>query len=147
MLTHKYVDENALKEYSAVVLAYIGDAVFELLVRTHLVAAGNRRVKDIHHDTVELVRAQSQARVIRHLFDQLTEEEQAIVRRGRNAKSTAPRHADPGDYQMSTGFEALLGYLYLKGDDQRLLDLVNRSLVWSEEAEFPHEDQEREEEA
>jgi 23S rRNA maturation mini-RNase III len=65
LLNHEQLDENTLKEYSAVVLAYIGDAVFELLVRTHVVAAGNRRVKDIHHDTVELVRAQSQARAIR----------------------------------------------------------------------------------
>ena len=65
MLNNEHLDENALKEYSAVVLAYIGDAVFELLVRTHVVATGNRRVKDIHHDTVELVRAESQARVIR----------------------------------------------------------------------------------
>ena len=128
MLNHEPLDENALKEYSAVVLAYIGDAVFELLVRTHLVAAGNRRVKDIHHDTVELVRAQSQARAMRLLYDQLSEQERDIVRRGRNAKSIAPRHADPADYQMSTGFEALLGYLYLKGDDQRLLELVNQSL-------------------
>lgn len=128
MLIHEPVDEKALKEYSAVVLAYIGDAVFELMVRTHLVAAGNRRVKDIHHDTVELVRAQSQARVIRQLFDDLSEEEQDIVRRGRNAKSTAPRHADPGDYRMSTGFEALLGYLYLKDDQDRLRDLVGQAL-------------------
>ena len=128
MLNHEPLDENTLKEYSAVVLAYIGDAVFELLVRTPLVAAGNRRVKDIHHDTVELVRAQSQARAMRLLYDQLSEQERDIVRRGRNAKSIAPRHADPADYQMSTGFEALLGYLYLKGDDQRLLELVNQSL-------------------
>jgi ribonuclease-3 family protein len=128
LLNHEPLDENALREYSAVVLAYIGDAVFELLVRTHVVAAGNRPVKDIHHDTVELVRAQSQARVIRSLYDQLSVQEQDIVRRGRNAKSIAPRNADPADYQMSTGFEALLGYLYLKGDDQRVLELVNQAL-------------------
>lgn len=133
MLIRKQLDDNALKEYSAVVLAYIGDAVFEVLVRTHLVAAGNRRVKDIHHDTVEMVRAQSQARVIRQLFSELSEEEQDIVKRGRNAKSTGPRHADPGDYKMSTGFEALLGYLYLKGDEERLLELFNRSMGIEEE--------------
>lgn len=144
MLIRKQIDDNALKEYSAVVLAYIGDAVFELLVRTHLVAAGNRRVKDIHHDTVEMVRAQSQARVIRQLLSELSEEEQDIVKRGRNAKSTGPRHADPGDYKMSTGFEALLGYLYLKGDEERLLELFNRSMGIEEEnlSSLPDENKE-----
>jgi ribonuclease-3 family protein len=125
---HEEVDDKSLREYSAVVLAYIGDAVFELLVRTHIVAAGKRKVKDIHLDTVGLVKAESQARVIRQIFDELSEEEQDIVKRGRNAKSTPPKNADIGDYHMSTGFEALLGYLYLKGDDDRLLYLVNKAL-------------------
>lgn len=128
MLMHETVDENILREYSAVVLAYIGDAVFELMIRTHLVAGGNRKVKDIHHETVEMVRAESQARVIRHIFDDLSEEEQDIVMRGRNAKSTPPRHTKPGDYKMSTGFEALLGYLYLKGNEERIKYLVERAL-------------------
>lgn len=127
------------------VLAYIGDAVFELLVRTHLVAAGNRRVRDIHHDTVELVRAQSQARAIRLIYDQLSEQEQDIVRRGRNAKTIAPRHSNPADYQMSTGFEALLGYLYLKGDDERLLELVNQALGFNQEDDSNPINQQREE--
>lgn len=128
MLKHETVDENILREYSAIVLAYIGDAVFELAVRTHIVAAGNRKVKDIHHDTVEMVKAESQARVIRQIYDELNEDEQDIVMRGRNSKSTPPKHADPQDYKMSTGFEALLGYLYLKGDDKRLEELVDKVL-------------------
>lgn len=126
---HEEVDAKSLREYPAVVLAYIGDAVFELLVRTHIVASGKRKVKDIHLDTVGLVKAESQARVIRHIFDELSEEEQDIVKRGRNAKSTPPKNADIGDYHMSTGFEALLGYLYLKGDEARLLYLVNKALT------------------
>lgn len=117
-----------LREYSAVVLAYIGDAVFELLVRSHIVASGNRKIKAIHHDTVEVVKAESQARLIRHLSAELTDEEQEIVRRGRNAKTSPPKNADPGDYRLSTGFEALLGYLYLKGDEDRLMYLFNRVL-------------------
>ncbi|SHG91981.1 ribonuclease-3 family protein [Thermosyntropha lipolytica DSM 11003] len=127
---HKYknIDENLLREYSPVVLAYIGDAVFELMVRTHVVAEGNRRVKDIHHATVERVKAESQARVIRKIWPELTEEEKDIVMRGRNAKTTPPKNADPGDYKMSTGFEALLGYLYLKGAEERLYYLVQRAL-------------------
>lgn len=128
MLKHETIDENILREYSAVVLAYIGDAVFELAVRSHIVATGNRKIKDIHHDTVEMVKAASQARVIRQIYAGLSEHEQDIVMRGRNAKSTPPKHANPQDYQMSTGFEALLGYHYLKGDEERLQELVDKVL-------------------
>lgn len=128
MPMHEELENKDLREYSAVVLAYIGDAVFELMVRTHILASGRRKIRDIHHDTVKVVKAESQARAIRQLFDELGEDEKDIVRRGRNAKSTPPRHADPGDYSMSTGFEALLGYLYLKGEEGRLLYLVNRAL-------------------
>ncbi|MDD2619231.1 MAG: ribonuclease III domain-containing protein [Syntrophomonadaceae bacterium] len=125
---HKQLDEKALSEYSPLILAYIGDAVFELAVRTHVMMSGKRKIRDIHHDTVEVVKAESQARVIRHLFDDLSIEEQDVVKRGRNAKSTPPRNADLGDYKMSTGFEALLGFLYLKGDEERLLFLINHAL-------------------
>lgn len=125
---HEPWDEKAVRELSPVLLAYIGDAVFELLVRTHVVAVGNRKVKDIHLDTVQVVRAENQARALRWLWPELTPEEQDVVKRGRNAKSTVPRHASPGDYHLSTGFEALLGYLYCQGQQERILDLVNRVL-------------------
>jgi ribonuclease-3 family protein len=121
-------DLQALREYSPVVLAYIGDAVFELMVRTYLVARGNRPIKELHHDAVAVVKAESQARVVRQMMGKLSDEEKEIIRRGRNAKTTPPRHADPGDYHMSTGFEALLGYLYLKGDEERLHKLVMMAL-------------------
>jgi ribonuclease-3 family protein len=98
------------------------------MVRTHIVSAGNRKIRAIHRDTVEIVKAQSQARIVRQIFDELSEEEQDLVRRGRNMKSSPTRNADLQDYRMSTGFEALLGYLYLKGDEERLLFLVNRAL-------------------
>jgi len=124
---HEPWDENNLREVSPLVLAYIGDAVFELLVRTHIVSAGQRRMKDIHLDTVELVKAENQARVIRQIIDELSEEEQDMVRRGRNTRSTPPKNADLQAYRMSTGFEALIGYLYLKGDKERLLYLVKRA--------------------
>lgn len=124
----KPFDVQDLRQYSPVVLAYIGDAVFELMVRTHLVAGGNRPIKDLHHDAVGVVKAESQARVLRQMMEKLTDEEKEIARRGRNAKSTPPRHAAPGDYHMSTGFEALLGYLYLKGDEERLDELVKMAL-------------------
>lgn len=125
---HNQLDEKTLGEYSPLMLAYIGDAVLELAVRTHVIMGGKRKIKDIHHDTVEVVKAESQARVIRHLFNNLSEAEQDIVKRGRNVKSTPPRNANPGDYKMSTGFEALLGYLYLKGDEKRLQYLIDQAL-------------------
>lgn len=125
----KWEAEKDLREYSAVVLAYIGDAVFELMVRTHVIASGNRKIKAIHHDTVDVVKAESQARLIRHIAAELTEEEQEVVRRGRNAKTSPPKNADLNDYRLSTGFEALLGYLYLKGDEERLVYLINRAFA------------------
>lgn len=125
---HKPADEKELREYSAVVLAYIGDAVFELVVRTHVIAGGNRKIKNIHHDTVDVVKAESQARIVRQIFEELTQDEQEIVRRGRNAKTSPPKNADLYDYKLSTGFEALLGYLYLKGEEERLSYLINLAL-------------------
>ena len=128
MLMHNPVDENTLREYSPLVLAYIGDAVFELMVRTNIVAAGRRRIKDIHLDAVAMVNADSQADIIRNIIDELSEAEQDIVRRGRNTRSHLPKNADMQSYRMSTGFEALLGYLYLKGDEERLNYLLKRAL-------------------
>lgn len=128
MLTDDSLHGNNLNDYSPVILAYIGDAVFELLVRTNIVTSGRRKIKDIHLDTVRIVNAESQAKVIREVFDSLSQEEKDIVRRGRNAKSTPPRHADNADYRMSTGFEALLGYLYLKGEYSRINQLVEKAL-------------------
>jgi ribonuclease-3 family protein len=128
LLTHEPWDENNLCEISPLVLAYIGDAVFELLVRTNSVSAGYRRIKDIHLETVRRVKAESQARIIRNIIEELNEEEQDIVRRGRNTRSNPPKNADMQEYRMSTGFEALIGYLYLKGDEERVLYLVNRAL-------------------
>lgn len=128
MLKNDHMVIGDIKDYPPIVLAYLGDAVFELLVRTSMVTGGKRKIKEIHLDTVQIVKAESQAKVIREVFDKLSEEEKDIVRRGRNAKSTPPRHADNGDYRMSTGFEALLGYLYLQGESQRIEQLVEAAL-------------------
>ncbi len=130
---HKVLEEKDVKAYSPLVLAYIGDAAFELAVRTHLAEAGNRKVKDLHHDTVSIVRAGSQAKLLSRIYDELTEDEQDIVRRGRNTKSHPPKNADVQQYRLSTGFEALLGYLWLKGDESRFLTLVEMALEESTE--------------
>jgi ribonuclease-3 family protein len=125
---HNPINENDLREYSPLVLAYIGDAVFELAVRTRIAKCGPRRIRDIHHDAVAVVNADSQADIIRRLSAELSEAELDIVRRGRNTRSHPPKNADVQSYRMSTGFEALLGYLYLKGSDERLSYLLHKAL-------------------
>lgn len=122
------INEKELRQYSAVVLAFVGDAVFELLVRSRLAAHGQRKVKALHQDTVARVKAASQARMVHSLEGELTELEQDIFRRGRNAKTNPPKHAHMSDYRLSTGFEAVLGYLYLKGDQERLQYLADLAL-------------------
>lgn len=117
------------RTYSPLVLAYIGDSVYELLIRTKVVNHGSMQVNKMHKKSASLVKAEAQANMIKLLFDELTEEEQAVYKRGRNAKSvTMAKHAAMIDYRMATGFEALVGYLYLKGDQKRLLELVHDGL-------------------
>lgn len=109
----------------ALVLAYIGDAVYELVVRNYLVEKGAVKVKQLHDEAVRLVNARTQARVIRALEGLLTDEEAAVMRRGRNARSPhTPRSAGVIEYRQSTALECLIGYLYLKGDTARLNEIL-----------------------
>ncbi|HPF19951.1 MAG TPA: ribonuclease III domain-containing protein [Syntrophomonas sp.] len=128
MLTHNLVDEKTLRQYSPLVLAYVGDAVFELAVRTRIAGNGPRRLRDLHHEAVATVNADRQAAIVRQMEAQLNQEELDIVRRGRNTRSHPPKNADVQSYRMSTGFEALLGYLYLKGEHDRLDYLLHKAL-------------------
>ena len=109
----------------ALVLAYVGDAVYELAVRSLLVAKGRVKVGKLHREAVGYVSAAAQAGALRVLEGYLTEQEAAVVRRGRNTKSAhTPRQAAVIDYRRSTALECLLGYLYLKGDGQRLREIL-----------------------
>ncbi|MGE5391107.1 MAG: Mini-ribonuclease 3 [Deltaproteobacteria bacterium] len=132
MHIHEPLDDRQLREYSPLSLAFIGDAVLELTVRTRLVTGARRRMKDLHLETVGVVKAENQAKVVRQIIGELSEDEQEIVRWGRNARSTPPRNADPADYALSNGFETLLGYLYLKGEEERLLYLIEQALRQAE---------------
>jgi ribonuclease-3 family protein len=105
---------------SPLVLAYLGDAVYELFVRKELIARGYGVVNDLHMHTVKLVKASSQAKLLHEIENELTSEEIKIVKKGRNTKSTVPKNADMCDYRYSTGLEALIGYLYWKKENQRL---------------------------
>lgn len=111
------------------VLAYVGDAFFNLYVRTRLLAFEQNRVRVLHGHGARMVSATLQARALRELEAGLAEDELAVVRRGRNAKSSVPKSASVGDYRASTGFEALLGYLYLSGDDERLAAVAGEAFV------------------
>lgn len=122
---------------SALVLAYIGDAVYEILVRRHLINKGTTKVKDLHREAVKFVNAGTQARVVHALEDKLTDTEIKVLKRGRNAKSgTSPKNVSMIDYRYGTALEALFGYLYLKGEDSRLAEIFElvKSIV-SESAE------------
>ena len=119
-----------IQTYSPLTLAYIGDAAYELVVRTFLVDQGNSRPDKLHRKASSMVKAAAQAAMAEALKDSLTEEELSVYRRGRNAKSpTMAKNASMSDYRKATGFEALMGYLYLKGEQKRLIDLVYAGFV------------------
>ena len=118
-----------IRTYSPLTLAYIGDGLFDIVIRSVVVARGNSRANDLHKRTSEIVKAHTQALMIEALEGELTEEEADIYRRGRNAKSgTMAKNASMSDYRKATGFEALMGYQYLKDDFERIVFLTKRAM-------------------
>ena len=114
-----------VRTYSPLALAYIGDGVFDLVIRSLIVGKGNTKASQLHYQTSHIVKAETQAIIIEALENDLTEEEADVYRRGRNAKSpTMAKNAKMVDYRKATGFEALMGYLYLKGDMERMIKLI-----------------------
>lgn len=114
-----------LKAYSPLTLAFIGDAVFSLVIRTIIVERGNVPVNKLHVATTKLVQAGAQADMIEAVYNDLSEEEQAIYKRGRNAKSaSSAKNASIQTYRKATGMEALSGFLYLDGKQERLIELI-----------------------
>lgn len=121
---HIQMTDDELSTISVLGLAHIGDAVYELLTRTMLCSHGKCTSKTLHRDTVKRVCAPSQARSSERIHDILTVEEQAVFKRGRNAKvNSVPKSASMSDYHAATGLEALFGYLYLKGHIERINEL------------------------
>lgn len=116
-----------VRTYSPLALAYIGDAVYDLIIRTVVVERANRSANELHHITVGYVSAGAQAKIVEALMDSLTEEEQSVYRRGHNSKPhTMAKNASAGEYLKATGFEAVLGYLYLSDRMDRLLELIKK---------------------
>lgn len=118
-----------VRSYSPLALAYIGDAIYDLIIRTVVVERANRPANELHHITVSFVSAGAQAKIADVLMESLTEEEQSVFRRGRNSKPhTMAKNASAGDYLKATGFEAVLGYLYLSDRMDRVLELVQKGI-------------------
>lgn len=121
--------EQDLKTYSPLVLAFIGDGVYELVIRTVIVDKGNAPVNKLHRKVSSLVRAEAQASVLHSIEPILSEEEKAVFKRGRNAKSyTSAKNASIADYRVATGLEALIGYLYMSGEFDRIMELIKDAL-------------------
>lgn len=124
------------KSLSGLSLAFIGDAVYELLIRNYILSKGEARVRTLHKDCVKLVNADFQADMMEIIFPLLTEEELAVFKRGRNARSAhTPKNKSEAQYHRATGFEALIGYLYLKKDYDRLFSLFSLILEQGERYE------------
>lgn len=116
------------RQLNGLALAYVGDAIYEVYIRDYLVSQGQTRPNQLHHMATHYVSAKAQASLIQAMLDAkiLTEEEQDFYRRGRNSKShTSAKNADITTYRISTGFEALMGYLHLTGQTERLEELID----------------------
>ena len=126
--------EVNIDSYSPLTLAYIGDSVYDLIIKSLVINEGNKQVKKLHQETSRMVQASAQSEMMRVIQGVLTEEEHAVYRRGRNAKSVSPaRNQSLTDYRRATGFEALMGWLYLKSDWKRIIDLVKIGLTHLDE--------------
>ncbi|MCA0972677.1 Mini-ribonuclease 3 [Halobacillus litoralis] len=124
-----------VKQMKSLALAYMGDSVYELYVRHHLLEKGEIKPQQLHQAAVKFVSAKAQAAVVSHWTDQeaLTEEEEGVLRRGRNAKSgSVPKSTDVQTYRYSTAFEAVLGFLYLDGQTERLEQLIGQAIEYVE---------------
>lgn len=126
MLELKEVDVNS---YSPLVLAYIGDCIYDLIIKTIVISGGNKQVHKLHEETSTYVQASAQSLMMRAIQPCLSEEEHAVYRRGRNSRTVSPaKNQSITDYRRATGFEALIGYLYLKKEYHRILELVKTGL-------------------
>ena len=135
-MTTAPMDPAKLRGLNTDALAYVGDAVYELAVRRRVLQSGITRADRLHRTGTSYVRADAQAAVCKSIYEELTEPEQAMVRRFRNHKyHSKAKHADPMTYKWATAFEALAGYLYLAGEGQRLAWLFDRAFAVVEASE------------
>ncbi len=122
-------DPERLRMSSPVALAFVGDSIFDLYLRTRLVSRSGWPPRELHRRASRYANAGAQAAMVKNIEEMLTGEERAVFRRGRNAKTySMPKNAKPEDYRFATGFEAVLGYLFLSGRDARLLELMDAAV-------------------
>ncbi len=124
------------REYSPLALAFIGDAVYEEFIRTKILLRANMSANKLHREAVKFVKASSQSHAVKALHPLLTQEEEEVFKRGRNAHSASvPKNADVTEYRAATGFEALIGYLYLTANRERLTALMAQAFSVIDEIE------------
>ena len=143
------MDATEVKRMNTTALAYLGDAVYEVAVRGFVMKSGQQHADRLHRLAIKFVCAEGQAKALKAIMPELTEEEQSLVRRARNRRITSkPKHAAPVTYKLSTAFEAFVGYLYLTGDRERMEWFIDRALTvisengagyYSEKAESPQQ--------
>ena len=128
-LMNRNRDKIEVQTMSPLIWAYVGDAVYELYIRTHLTNTTNLKPHKLHIESIKYVKAKAQADIVKRINDSLTEEEKDIVRRTRNTKNHhLPKNAEIDDYMYATAFEGLIGFLYLTKQDERLKEILDNSI-------------------
>lgn len=128
-LINREKDEIDINLLSPLTWAYVGDAVYELYIRTNLVNKTKLKPHKLHIESIKYVKAQAQAKILKDIMENLTDDEKEIVRRARNAENHhLPKNAEPEDYMYSTAYEGLIGYLYLCKKDERLKEILEMSI-------------------
>ncbi len=129
-LIERKKERSEIDEMSPLVWAYVGDSVYELFIRMHLINTTRLKPHKLHIESIQYVKAKAQAEILEKVMDHLTEQEIEIVKRGRNAENHhLPKNATVQDYMYSTAFEALIGYLYLTKQDERLNEILQLCIV------------------
>ena len=128
-LINREKDINEVNTMSPLIWAYVGDSVYELYIRTYLINTTKLKPHMLHVSAIKYVKAEAQAKILKKIFEELSPEEQNIVRRGRNAENHhLPKNANPEDYMYATAFEGLIGYLYLTKNDNRLEEILKKCI-------------------
>ena len=124
-IIEKNIDKQEVNQMSPLTWAYIGDSVYELFIRTHLVSTTRLKPHMLHIESIKYVKASSQKNILNKIYDNLSEEEKDIVRRGRNAENHhLPKNSNVQEYMHATAFEALIGYLYLTNQNKRIKEIL-----------------------
>src|SRR5690554_5069148 len=124
------MDKKKYLNMNTSVLAFMGDAVYETYIRAHVIESGKTHAEKLHKDAVKFVRAEAQSAALKLILESLSQEEFSLVKRARNKKSSSkPKNVDPVDYKWATALEALIGYLYLSGQIERMEEIIEDIMV------------------